>query len=361
MAEVKVQNISKSFRKKKVLDDVSFEARDKAFTAILGSPGAGKTTLLRIIAGVETPDTGRVILDGKDVTKTPPQARGIAVVYQSFALYPHMTVYDNIANPLRAKKMSQEEIKKRVQKVADFLKISGLLERRPKELSGGEAQRAATARALVREARAYLFDEPLTNLDYKIREDMRIELREMCKELGSTIIYATPDPLDTLSMSEYVGVLVGGRLRQFGTSKEVYRRPADTEVASIFSFPPINIIECTAERKDGQTYLRHESISVNVTDLKHEIQPGRKYVVGIKPQHLKLFEKEAGVTFDADLFLTEVLGAETICHLRLGKTILKAYVPRIYRSDREEKVSVAFDPQNILLFDAETKQLVNRD
>jgi ABC-type sugar transport system ATPase subunit len=361
MAKIKVENISKFFRKKKVLDEVSFEAKDKSFTALLGSPGAGKTTLLRIIAGVEKPDSGRVLLDGEDVTNIPPQARGVAVVYQSFALYPHMKVYDNIANPLRAKKIDEDEIKKRVERVADLLKISGLLERRPKELSGGEAQRVATARAMVREAKAYLFDEPLTNLDYKIREDMRIELREMCKGLGSTIIYATPDPLDTLSMSEYVGVLIDGKLRQLGPSKEVYRKPADTEVASIFSFPPINLIECGSLRKDGEIYLQHKSILVNVTHMKQKIEPEKRYIVGLKPHHLKPFKEDAGVTFSADLFLTEVLGAETVCYLRLNDTILAAYVPYIRRIDTEQKIPVTFDPEDILVFDGDTKELLNRD
>jgi ABC-type sugar transport system ATPase subunit len=361
MTQIKAENISKSFRKRKILDNVSFEAKDKSFTALLGPPGAGKTTLLRIIAGVERPDTGRVLMDEEDVTRVPPQARGVAVVYQSFALYPHMKVYDNIANPLRAKKMSGDEVKKRVERTAGFLKISHLLERHPRELSGGEAQRVATARALVREARAYAFDEPLTNLDYKIREDMRIELRQMCKELGQTIIYATPDPIDTLSCSQYVGVLIEGRLHQFGPSKEVHAKPANTSVASIFSFPPINLIECATQRKNGETYLQHESILINLGNLKQRVDPDKRYILGIRPGDLKLFSKEAGVTFSADLFLTEVLGAETICHLRLGQTVLKAYVPYIYRSEAEQRVPVALDPGNVLVFDAETKELVDRD
>jgi len=357
LAKLRIENLSKSFYKKTVLKDISMEVPDQSFTSILGPPGAGKTTLLRIIAGVESPDKGKIYLDDVDITRLPPKDRDIAMVYQTFALYPHMTVYENVANPLKAKKLPEEEIKKRVRKVTEFLKISHLLSRYPRELSGGEKQRVAIARALVREAKIYLFDEPLTNLDYKLRESARAELKRMCRELKSTIIYATPDPIDALTMSDYVYILLDGKIEQHGPTKKVYDSPANIEVAKCFSSPPINLINCDIRRKDNRLLLKTPFIEVDVTSWN--VSEG-SYILGIKPHHIVISrEKPKGeISFKGSLHLTYVIGSETIGYVEARGVDLTVHLPYIYRISGRQEVWVSFNKDCLLLFDKESGERV---
>lgn len=359
MARLKIEGLTKRFGKKTVLDNITIDVPDQSFTSILGPPGAGKTTLLRIIAGVESLSKGRIYLDDQDVTELPPKDRDVAMIYQTFALYPHMTVFDNIANPLRARNLSISEINERVKRITEFLRISHLLNRYPRELSGGEKQRVAMARALVREAKIYLMDEPLTNLDYKLREAARAELKRMSKELGCTIIYATPDPIDALAMSDYVYVLLEGKIVQGGLPREVYDLPKNIDVAKYFSFPAMNFIECTIKSKDDKLIIEMPFINIDFSEFKNEVSEG-EYIIGIKPHELKMLKEPMGgeVSFNATLRLAYVIGSETIAYVDANGVELVIHLPFIYRIQRPEDVKICLNPYRILIFDKNIKERV---
>lgn len=359
MARLRIVGLTKVFGTKKVLNNVSIEVPEASFTSILGPPGAGKTTLLRIIAGVEPPTSGKIYLDDQDITSIPPKNRNVAMIYQTFALYPHMSVFDNIASPLRARRLNESEIKKKVKDIADFLGISHLLKRFPRELSGGEKQRVAVARALVKEAKIYLMDEPLTNLDYKLKEAARAELKRLCKELKHTMIYATPDPLDALAMSDHVYVLFGGEIVQSGPTRKVYDLPDNIDIAGYFSFPAMNFVECTVKHVDDKVTIKMPFTDIIVQKSEMNISEGR-YIVGIRPYELKIVEKPpmSGVSFKARLKLTYVIGSESIAYADVGETNLVIHVPFIYKITEPKEVIVNLDPMRILIFNKEDKKRV---
>jgi len=251
MARVELRNVTKKFGKVVAVDRASLVVDDKEFFSLLGPSGCGKTTLLRIIAGLEFPDEGDVLIDDRVVTRLPPKDRDVAMVFQNYALYPHMTAFDNIAFPLAVRRrelnLSKDEIRKRVVEVARLLNIEELLKRYPSQLSGGEQQRVALARALVRRPKVWLLDEPLSNLDAKLRIIMRSELKKLQKTLGITTIYVTHDQVEAMSMADRIAVMNKGRVLQVGTPDELYHKPADTFVATFIGAPPMNLIPCVLE------------------------------------------------------------------------------------------------------------------
>ena len=244
MATVEVRSLTKTFDGDvRAVDGVDFSTGEGEFLVLLGPSGCGKTTLLRMIAGLETPTSGSILIGDRDVADLPPRARGIAMVFQSYALYPHKTIFDNIAFPLKAAGMEKPERKEKVEWAADFLGIAALLKRRPRHLSGGERQRVALARALVREPSAFLLDEPLSNLDAKLRTAARDDLKELHQRVGVTTVYVTHDQVEAMGMGDRIAVLSEGRIRQLGTPREIYHDPADTFVATFVGAPPMNIVE----------------------------------------------------------------------------------------------------------------------
>lgn len=358
---VKLENVSKTFVDKKVLDGVSLEIDDQSFTSILGPPGAGKTTLLRIIAGVEAPDDGKIYFDEREVTGLSARDRKVAMVYQSFALYPHMRVYDNIASPLKVMKLPADEIDRKVKSIAEVLGIHGLLGRYPRELSGGEAQRVAIARSLTKEATVYLLDEPLTNLDYKLRESMRGELRRIFKERGGTIIYATPDPLDTLALAQYVAVIRDGKIEQYGSVQEVYDRPKNSYIGRYFSFPPMNFIDSELVVRKGKHFLQALGFSLEVTHPEN-ILSERLYVLGIRPNKIRILTEETEniISIPLEVIITEIIGSETLVHLKYSDTRLVAHAPSIVRYEPGEKIMIGFDPNDLYIFSQETGELITQ-
>ncbi|MBI3129474.1 MAG: ABC transporter ATP-binding protein [Candidatus Tectomicrobia bacterium] len=243
MAIVETQDVIKLFGDVKAVDGVSLATRESEFLVMLGPSGCGKTTLLRMIAGLEQPSSGDIVIGGQVVTALPPRARKIAMVFQSYALYPHMTVAKNIAFPLKAQGMARDERQKRVERSASMLGIGHLLHRKPRELSGGERQRVALARALVREPAVFLLDEPLSNLDAKLRTSARDELQQFQRQVATTTIYVTHDQVEAMGLGHRIAVMSGGKVRQLGTPQEVYHDPADTFVAAFLGSPPMNLIE----------------------------------------------------------------------------------------------------------------------
>ena len=243
MGLVEVRGLTKYFGKEKAVDHVSIATREGEFLVLLGPSGCGKTTLLRMIAGLDSPNSGEVFIDGKIVNHLPPRARDIAMVFQSYALYPHMTVFKNVSFPLRALKMKKEAIARKVEHTAQMFGIERLLQRKPRELSGGERQRVALARAMVRKPSLFLLDEPLSNLDAKLRTSAREELKRLQHRIGITTIYVTHDQVEAMGLGNRIVVMEKGKVRQIGTPQEVYHKPADTFVATFVGSPPMNLIE----------------------------------------------------------------------------------------------------------------------
>jgi ABC-type sugar transport system ATPase subunit len=363
MALVRLDNISKSFPgKKNVLNDVSLEISDRSVTSLLAPTGSGKTTLLRIIAGVEKPDKGRVFFGENDVTDLPTQKRNIAMVFQSFALYPNMTVYENIASPLKLRGYPRNEIESRVHIQADSLGITVLLNKYPHELSGGERQRVAIGRALVKGADVFLLDEPLTNLDYKIRESMRMELKNIFEEIEGTIVFATPDPREVLSISTHVAIIKDGDIGQYGTALDVYNNPQNVYVGTYYGYPPMNLFDGNVVERNGRTYVRIiGDVDLDITHLKDKLGSETSVIAGIRPNDLRLEEKdgEGMVSFSPTVLLSEVIGSETVVYLRHNDTELRMLVPAIVGHEGDT-VKVSFRPESIYLYGKRTKRLITK-
>jgi len=364
MVFIKVENVSKTYNNQKVLDNVSFTINDKSITCILGPANAGKTTLLRIIAGLESPDNGCIKFDGKDVTHLKPIERKVAMVFQSFALYPHMTVFDNIASPLKIAKLPYNEVKKRVNEIAELLKIANLLNRKPIELSGGERQRVAIARALVRDdTEVYLLDEPLTNLDYKIREEMRAELRRILQERGKTIVIASPDPFDAFAISQYVVILYMGKVLQEGEVQKVYENPRNTLVGKILARPAMNFIEACVKRdkQSDRVFLSIEDeVLIDVTKYR-ELLVEDEYLLGIRPERITLSGGRMlkdYIELTVNVILTEIEGSESIVHLEWKNKRLVMFNPYIRRFNPGEKIKIGIHLEDIYIFRKGDGQLV---
>jgi ABC-type sugar transport system ATPase subunit len=363
MALVRLKNVSKSFiGKKHVLSDISLEITDRSVTALLAPTGFGKTTILRIIAGVEKSDTGKVFFGDQDVTDLPPQKRNVAMVFQSFALYPNMTVYENIASPLKLMGLDQRDIEERVQSQANSLKIQALLNKRPHELSGGERQRVAIGRALAKGADVYLMDEPLTNLDYKIRESMRMELKELFSEIEGTIIYATPDPREVLSMATHVAFLQDGGIGQYGKTLEVYDKPKNISVGSYFGYPPMNLFDGQLIEKGGRLFIRiFDEIELEATHIKNLFQEEKFLDIGLRPNEIRMKNgtQNGMVSISPTVLLSEVIGSETIVYLKYKSAEMRMLVSRLVKYEGN-KVEVCFDPSNLYIFGKQSNELITK-
>ncbi|MEE6280499.1 ABC transporter ATP-binding protein [Georgenia sunbinii] len=349
MGTVAAYGLRKSFGEVQALDGVTLEVPDGAFFVVLGPSGAGKTTTLRSIAGLEKLDAGSVHLDGKDATGDTPAARNLAMVFQSYALYPRKTVFENIASPLRARKASSDEIATAVQKVSSLLHIERLLKRKPGQLSGGEMQRVALARALVRRPRAFLMDEPLTNLDLKLRVEMRTELTRIHRSLGETFVYVTNDQVEALSMADQVAVLREGTVQQVGTPTEIYDRPANQWVAGFVGSPRISLLACHAEGDrlvgaEGWTLPRPRWTTA---------EDGRPLLLGVRAEDLSV-EVRSDTALDGELYGLEPLGDRTVVDVKVGKEMLKVKARPTVTGTPGERMSVTVDLDRAHLFDADT-------
>ncbi|WP_030455852.1 ABC transporter ATP-binding protein [Herbidospora cretacea] len=349
MGTVAVQGLRKSFGKVQALDGVTLEVPDGAFFVVLGPSGAGKTTTLRAIAGLEKLDAGSVHLDGKDATGDTPAARDLAMVFQSYALYPRLTAYENIASPLRARRCSSGEIAAAVEKMSNLLHIERLLQRRPAQMSGGEMQRVALARALVRRPRAFLMDEPLTNLDLKLRVEMRTELTRIHRSLGGTFVYVTNDQVEALSMADQVAVIKEGKVQQVGTPTEVYERPANQWVAGFVGSPSISLLPCHAEGDrlvgaDGWSLPRPRWATA---------EDGRPLLLGLRAEDLSV-ERRGDASLPGELYGLEPLGDRTLVDVRVGAEIIKVKARPTVTGTPGERLQVTVDLDRAHLFDAGT-------
>jgi len=363
MARVKLKNVTKRFGDITAVKNISFEVKDKEFFCLLGYPGAGKTTTLRIIAGLEKPDEGEVYIGDELVNDVYPGDRDVAMVFQNLALYSHLTVYDNLAFPLRIRKVPEDEIRRRVLEVAKILRIEHLLERKYfGTLSGGEQQRVAVGRALVRRPKVLLLDEPLANMDALLRVNMRIELRRMQKDFGQTIIYATPDYLEALIMADRVAVLDKGVLRQCDTPDVLYNKPKHVFVARIVGSPTINFINCSFVEKDGKAYLDMGAFKLDVTkfkDLIRERATGSELILGIRPEDVYVNRKPISEeSIKAVVHMTEPLGSKMILHSKIGEVDVKSIIPATYSVNTGEEIWLEFEKEKLHIFDAKTKEAI---
>jgi multiple sugar transport system ATP-binding protein len=316
MAAITMQGVRKAFGSAAVIKDVNLEIEDQEFVVFVGPSGCGKSTLLRLIAGLEDISGGRLLFDGEEVNDLAPSERGIAMVFQSYALYPHMSVYDNMAFGLKIAKLGREGVDERVRSVARILQIEHLLDRKPRELSGGQRQRVAIGRAIVREPRVFLFDEPLSNLDASLRVQMRIEIAKLHHQLGTTMVYVTHDQVEAMTLADRIVVLNAGEVEQFGTPLELYHHPRNLFVAGFIGSPRMNFLggEIAGGASDRLTVRIAEGEAVATPVRPDGARTGEKVTLGLRPEHL-LVGAGADATLKGRVVTIERLGAETYVYL----------------------------------------------
>jgi multiple sugar transport system ATP-binding protein len=342
---IQFKNVTKTFGGTRVVDDLSLEIDDGEFVVLLGPSGCGKTTTLRMLAGLESVTTGDIYISGERINDIQTQHRDLAMVFQSYALYPHMTIAENIAYPLRVRKLDKTERTKRVNHVARMLEIEPLLDRKPRQLSGGERQRVALARAIVREPRAYLMDEPLSNLDARLRVQMRGELKRLQHQLGTTTIYVTHDQAEAMTLATRVAVMQRGKLQQFDTPLNIYNRPANRFVAEFVGSPSMNFIDGRIE--DG--FFVSESIRIPVTRPNTD-----QIMIGIRPEHIRVFTESQNGAIPSTVYVTELMGNETFVFLSVGNNRLIARAPADFRAELESPVWLRIESEKALFFDRQT-------
>ena len=360
MAKVTFDHISKHFGAVKAVDNVSFEISDGEFICLLGPSGCGKTTSLRMIAGLEPPTKGRILIGGSDVTKLPPKDRDIGMVFQDYALYPHMTIADNITYPLKVRGASATERRNRAAEVAKSLQIGHLLERRPGEISGGQQQRTSVARAVVHKPQVFLFDEPLSNLDAKLRLEARSFLKHLQQELGVTAVYVTHDQAEAMALADRIAVMESGKIVQMGPPLEVYRRPANTFVANFIGSPPMNLLKARLERQPRALHFVTDSFRLDASALANRLDTfadGTLLTLGVRPEHLCLGQEGEAWAIPGDLYATEPLGPETLVTLTVGDRLVTA---RLFGDEPPEvggRTFLRLEPKHLHLFGEDGKRV----
>ncbi|HPE68042.1 MAG TPA: sn-glycerol-3-phosphate ABC transporter ATP-binding protein UgpC [Thermotogota bacterium] len=369
MAQVLLEKVWKIYDGKvEAVQDANFTVEDREFVVLLGPSGCGKTTTLRMVAGLEEITKGTVKIDDKVVNDVEPKDRDIAMVFQNYALYPHMTVYDNMAFGLKLRKFPKEEIKQRVDEAARILSIEPLLDRKPKQLSGGQRQRVAVGRAIVRNPKVFLFDEPLSNLDAKLRVQMRAELKKLHLRLDATIIYVTHDQIEAMTMADKIVIMRDGRIQQIGDPYTIYNHPANVFVGGFIGTPPMNFADVKVTKGKGGYVLRETSGGFEVTvpdKLADQVAPwnDKEVKFGIRPEDIydKLYSMSADDNKNvvkATVEVTEPLGSETILHVVLGQAQVVASVNPASKAREGQQMDLVFDMSKMHLFNPETEESI---
>ncbi len=349
MAEVVLQSVSKAYAGRPTVHAVDLTVADKEFMVLVGPSGCGKSTTLRMIAGLEDITSGQLLIDGKDVTRAPPQKRDIAMVFQSYALYPHMTAYRNMAfGLLKTTRLGKAEIHRRIHEAADILHITHLLERKPNELSGGERQRVAIGRALVRQPKVFLFDEPLSNLDAKLRTRMRGELKRLHKELGLTVIYVTHDQIEAMTLGTRVAILSEGRLQQVGPPMELYMRPANTFVATFIGTPEMSLLRCKVRPEASGSTLHHSQFITALDGTPHAMD----VFLGVRPEEIRVQPASMPAMARGIVERTELIGSEALAEILIGPDRVTARMAVADAPESGAEVSLSFNMAHARLFDA---------
>ncbi len=372
MAQIRLENIEKRFGEVIAVKDFNLQVEDQEFVVFLGPSGCGKTTTLRLIAGLEHPNEGDILIDGNRVNDLSPSDRDIAFVFQFYALYPHLSVYDNIAFPLKAVKVAKSEIDTQVGKVAGILQITDILNRKPSVLSGGEMQRVALGRAMVRQPKVYLLDEPMANLDAKLRIDTRAEIKRLQHEIGATTIFVTHDQVEAMSLADRIAVIHQGVLQQIGTPYQVYNEPKSLFVAGFMGMPTMNLLDAEVVSQEGTTALQlsHTDICIELSlekqSILNESAEDNNYVFGVRPEHITANrESSSDVSISADVHLIEPLGSVNILDMFLGtdqetqdQILLRVRTHPSFQVAIGDTISLDFDDEHIHLFDRDTEQAI---
>jgi len=358
VVSVRLENLTKTFRSNVAVDNINLEVKDREFFVLLGPSGCGKSTTLNMIAGLEKPTSGNIYFDDELVNDIPPEKRDVAMVFQSFALYPTMNVFQNIAFPLTLRKLPKEEIRRRVKETAELLKIDSLLEKKPYELSGGEKQRVALARAVIRKPKLFLLDEPLSNIDAKLRVHMRAELIRLQKEIQTTTIYVTHDQVEAMTMGHRIAVMNNGRIVQVGAPLEVFNKPSNLFVAGFIGTPPMNFFNCRVKSIEGMGILEGQQFRIKLTQELHQqlIRTTRdgEVILGIRPQDLKISkEKLSPESFQAEVFAIEPLGTETIIDFQINGDVYKALTDTSFTGKIGDKIYITIPLEKAHFFSTE--------
>jgi len=362
LVSVEARAVSKFFKTTKALDNVSLVVDDGSFFCLLGPSGSGKTTLMRILAGLETPSSGRVYFGGEDVTDLSPSQRNIAMVFQFPSIYPSLNVYENIALALRRETSDPNEIRERVMQVASLLKIEEHLNKKSHQIDFGILQRVSIAKAIVRKANVYIFDEPLSNLDTKLRETLRSEFQKIHSEVRGTFLYVTHDQLEAMAIADKIGILNNGKLLQVGSPDEIYSQPANRFVAYFIGSPTINLIESEVRLVENTVYasVGDGYIPLNNKALKlfQTSREPRKIILGIRPHEISLSREPLHNALPAEVSLIESLGTAQVIELRNGSTVFRCYVDGLSDFKEKEKVYAVFNIEAIYAFDPKTDERV---
>lgn len=358
MAKVILKNVLKCFGTVRAVDDINLEIKDKEFLTLLGPSGCGKTTTLRLVAGLEKPDEGEIYIGDELVNDVVSKDRDIAMVFQSYALYPHMNVYDNIAFGLKMRKFPKAEIKKRVREVAEILKIGELLDRKPKQLSGGQQQRVALGRAIARRPKAFLLDEPLSNLDAKLRVHMRVELKKLQQELATTAIYVTHDQVEAMTMSKRVAIMNEGKLQQLDSPQKIYDKPVNLFVGSFIGSPAMNLIDFNLKEKNNDIICDAGYFEFNIpTRLEQLIMDkatSSELKLGFRPEDIFVFETQGQKRIETEVYAVQPMGSHKLVTLKMGENLIVARTSSKFKLDEGEKAGITFNMDNIHIFDKRT-------
>ena len=326
MTEIKIEHVTKRFGNFVAVDDVSLTVEDQEFTVLVGPSGCGKTTLLRAVAGLGMADEGRISIGGRDVTYLPPRERYISMVFQSYAIFPHMNVFDNIGFGLKVRKVEKLELERRVREAAELLHIEDFLDRYPKALSGGQRQRIAVARAIAMQSQVLLMDEPLSNLDALLRLEMRAELKRLLQEIGATTIYVTHDQVEALSMGDRIAVMRGGAILQYDEPSVVYDMPANQFIGSFIGNPPMNFLRAQVQREDGRVNVRIGSFTLTPSDGMLPVlkaYDGKPILLGIRAENTEILNHQAHDALEVKILVVEPLGSQNLLTAQIGEETIK--------------------------------------
>lgn len=358
MARIRLERLTKRFGPVVAVNEVSLEIEHGELLALLGPSGCGKTTILLMLAGIYRPTAGDIYFDDQRVNDVPPKGRGVGLVFQSYALYPHMTAYDNIAFPLRLRRVPREDIDRRVREMARMAQIEELLQRKPAQLSGGQQQRVALCRALVKEPDLLLLDEPLSNLDARLRIETRAEIKRLQRQLGITTILVTHDQIEAMTMADRVAVMRAGVIEQLSRPLELYERPANLFVASFIGDPPMNLLPLEYRPDGGAPWLVNAELSVKLPPWARaglEQARSREVVLGVRPEDVRLELRPVNGAPVGEVAMLEPLGRDTLVEVRVGQKSIRALVPGEAPVDVGDRVGLQWDPRRQHLFDARTE------
>ena len=363
MADLQIENLAKAFKGGfTALNGVSLDVADREAVFLLGPSGAGKTTTLRLVAGLEEASAGRIMIGGRDVTRWTPRERNLAMVYDKHSLFPHLTVFENLAYPLRIRKMAEAAIRRHISGVAETLQIEKLLERRPSQLSGGQQQRVAIGRALVRDADVFLLDEPISHLDAQLRARMRVEFKRLQRDFRATMLYVSHDQLEAMTMADRIVLINKGRIEQIAAPQDLFDRPATLFAATFIGEPPMNVMQAVISQSNGRHALRIGEAAIEIdSDWMQDgetLRPGENYLLGLRPQHLSLCPADSthACRVNGTVFAVETLGSRVVFDIEVNGAVIRAMssidaalaFPRTIGAP----ISFRIDPDFIYLFEA---------